>query len=415
MSSLDRIREVYTIAIETLFKAPVIAAEERPVWPPRSELLPDRGFALNQFFQMFCRFYIETYPEPMLLCASEEAASTVPVTYVLPEGINNTGELVSSDDKLVPISLRPKVIHSIPDLNIYPFVNRNRAPHVSDRSHSIVVVGGGPVGLYMAGIVKTCAPDIEVHLVENRVTDRTRYLTRKQVITLGRTKITDFLSAVTAMGELLDATCPILKKLLFTTKAETGEPIINLLYHVYKGTNSVTIQYIEYILAKYAESKGVHIHHDSSMATIEDIEGSYINEHTLAVVDATGGRLLRAENRTSRFSLSRTAKLQYVEQLTLLEERAANAVPISTFPVYEGYLTPEQSAHKRNHYLYIAIGDTFLKTDFMHGAAIPFGAAISIAIVLVLLRELKEKSTLTGGRRRQVRKQKTRKNKLRKN
>jgi hypothetical protein len=379
--TIDKLRKLYEIAIEAFFLPHDDILHEKD---ERSELgyyyhaRTGRKNALPIFFSNFYEFFNGLYPVPKKICGAAPEGYLQP-SYDIP---NNSGEFFKELEAF-----------TIKNLNTFTF--RNSGVKFSKKSGpNILIVGAGPVGLYLAGILKMCAPHLDVNLLEVRVADGERTLSRNKRIEVMMSKMPNNLFAVYKMSELLLNFCPTLLNLFMSISTKTDKPILNLLGHVYTEHKWVAINFLEYKLAKFAQEQGVVIYHDSAAsAGRQYIEEHYMNSKTLIMFDSTGGKLVK---HPAQFSVvradqgkSRLLKSRLLESYDVPEGEAESA----SFDVYEGYLRPEQAIHRLYGYTYIAIGDSFMKTDYRGGAAVSYGAALSVAAVLVILREFLDRPT----------------------
>ena len=237
---------------------------------------------------------------------------------------------------------------------------------------NVCIVGAGPVGLYMSVLLKHLAPSLDIVVVEKRATtEGARQLTRDKELYipgafLSRTRLfpsfPDPAADVATIEDALTRLCSPLYELLHT---DGGLHLFAFLDRLWPAgitketvTKGIRINRLEHELAKAAQAKGVRIYHDNKITDLESVVSAYTNKDTLAVFDATGGRLVPVE-----FPLVAT----YVPPSTLpakkldAEHRAERRVPI-----YEGHLDPEVAVSRipgRSNLLYVPIGDTFMKVD----------------------------------------------------
>jgi hypothetical protein len=346
----------------------------------------------------FAKFYNRKFPQTKKLCPSRLYQLYTP-TYALNE--NKPENRVVCDESVKDGEGRLRGFGD-KGLNLEEFPNSGESIEDLDPTvKNIVIVGGGPVGLYMAGLIKMCDPELEVIVIEKRVQPiqhTLRKLERKEPIMLNNTKIRGI--CVNYMDELLRGLCPVLHKnmikinsVVYPTNLHTRHhvPTLSLLEHALEiGSSWININYLEYRLAKFAQSVGVIIFHDEKMTSIEYLEQTYINPNTLIVFDATGGRLVRSANINSRFPITRrNTRKSRPEQSFRSNSAGGGTRSNNGFNVKEGYLTPEQAVHRLpSGCLYAAIGDTYMRVDYKEGRNVLYGTSICFCIALILLQHL---------------------------
>lgn len=335
-------------------------------------------FLLTQF----AKFYNRKFPETKKRCPSRLYQLYRP-TYALNENKPENGLIY--DESVKDGYGRIKGFGDR-GLNSAEFPNSGVSLEDLDPTvKNIVIVGGGPVGLYMAGLIKMCDPELEVIIIEKRVSERTRKLERKEPIMLNLTKISG--GCVNYMDELLRGLCPVLHKNMI--KFDSTVPKLSFLEHALEIGNSwININYLEYKLAQFAQSVGVIVFHDEKMTSIEYLQQTYVNPNTLIVFDATGGRLVRSANINYRFPITRRNTLK-----TRPEQSFRSNSPGGTrntgFNVKEGYLRPDQAVIRLSSgCLYAAIGDTYMRVDYKEGRNVLYGASVCFCIALILLQHL---------------------------
>ena len=360
----------------------------------------------------FVKFYNLKFPETKKLCP-ERIYNVFKPSYALNENKPENNLVYNESVKNGEGRIKG---YGNRGLNSADFPNSGVSMENLGDGRNIVIVGGGPIGLYMAGLIKMCDPELQVILIEKRVSpDRLRKLERKEPLLLATTQITG--RCVDYIEELLRSMCPVLKDAMITIKKKiiSQKPkktdtvsTLSLLDHVL-DTNSawVNVNYLEYKLASFAQSIGVVIFHDHKMDSLEYLEKNYINEDTMIVFDATGGRLVKSANINSRFPVTRRNTRKRPEHSFRNNKSTgaeaggggaaaggggAAAAPAQnkfSFNVKEGYLTPEQAITRLpSGCLYAAIGDTYLRVDYKQGRNVLFGANICFCIALIILQHL---------------------------
>lgn len=159
--------------------------------------------------------------------------------------------------------------------------------HVYEENN-VIIVGAGPVGLYMGILLKKSNPALHVIILESRIdkNNNMRYLKREGSIFL-KTKIK---ITPTFIGnnekEKIIAKDDILQFIKLTIDDKTDffidDDTFDLLFKLI-NENAVKIKDLEYTLANYAQSIGVLIFHTKDTYT------KFINDKTMVIFDATGG------------------------------------------------------------------------------------------------------------------------------
>jgi len=406
--SVDILRELYKISIETLFptsywliyrsnpktryifsknsKEHYYTNREGNVVKYNNIMTTARKQRMNNtnlFLSKFYDFYISLYEPIRSVCAADTVEVPENITYILP------GELAATNK--FPVG------RVIPNLETYKFPDNGLPIPIVSQGMNILIVGAGPVGLYLAGLLKASAPQIEVNIVEKRVSDdRQRTLTRSGKVFLKEFNIDNQQNALNKMNELFAKSCALFQEFFIGVDPTYKIPSLLLLNHI-KGISTEytsSIGSIELLLANFAQKVGVNIYHDNKITDIEYIESNYVNPNTAYVFDTTGGRLIKGANINAQFQTIREEKKNHNE---VVNRKTLAGTLGKPFNVKEGTLTPEQAVFQRGSYIYLALGETFIKIDYNEGKSIVFGAVMSVAILLTILRELQPK--VAGGKR----------------
>jgi hypothetical protein len=160
---------------------------------------------------------------------------------------------------------------------------------------NVIIIGGGPAGLYMGIILKLMAPELEVHILEMRIEKGTN----NRIMSRGESTLTVY----TKLQNRTKTLPPRFK--INVEKYDINNSKINLYTDDFyfliptqiknpddeedpdDGINGkkLSVNQLEYVLANYAQQIGVLIFH-----TTESYD-KYVNQNTIGIFDATGGRL----------------------------------------------------------------------------------------------------------------------------
>jgi len=301
------------------------------------------------------------------------------------------------------------------------------SPH-STESRDFVIVGGGPVGLYMSILLKLFFPEKRILVLEKRHdAHKKRTLDRSNVVVLQK------------LHEKMDPSLvsAVVPAPFFSRFYDTNQKLFSLVpFLENKYPMSMPINVFEYYLAHYAQTIGVIIQHTEEI-TMSNIR-EYMDANTLAVFDATGGRMDRKpfQNayRLPHKYISYAAKsmvssnkpihqcfvkLSETNSIVLSQEgqvyykaytgdsttssvkqdvyhiqnnqtiRIALKNPSEPFEVMSGNLTAEQAVQKVGETFILAIGDSFMKTNFQYGNGIYFGFSLAFQLALEIFSNMK--------------------------
>jgi hypothetical protein len=267
---------------------------------------------------------------------------------------------------------------------------------------NVCIVGAGPVGLYMAVLLKHLMPSLTVNVVEKRATESGhRSLARDKELYIpsafiSRTRVfptwPDPGPDVAVIEEAMIRLCPSLAALL---SVEGGFHLLGFLPIYKPEKKEIRINRLELELAKVAQKMGVRIYHDNGITDLASIESRYTNEFTLVVFDATGGRLIP----TSFPKINTYTPAAVVPDKKLNTEHRTERV----VPIYEGHLDPETAIRSLTSSLYAPIGDTFMKVDFR--AASPGtvnGMILCVGMALAFVDAFSTKSSSKSSSKRKT-------------
>lgn len=262
-------------------------------------------------------------------------------------------------------------------------------------TENVLILGAGPNGVYMATILKAAMPDLNVNIIENRVSeDNLRQLTRHGFLTIKDLFLKLPLNEKTLgysdpeliknINELNDIirTFPSLQYLFENFISPKNENYLNLI-----NFDIVQISFFEYYFAELAQYLGISIFHEKEF----DIR-KYTNDRTLCIFDATGGRFRRVDEYWDRWRLNndhvlnslRTEKKEKNESvLSILHDRIERG---ETVNLYEGFLPVEFSINTERDIPYISIGDTTIRTNYMNSSGMNFNCFLSVNYVLLLTK-----------------------------
>ncbi len=321
--------------------------------------------------------------------------------------------------------------------------DQNTDVDYSDKTN-MVIIGGGPVGLYMSILLKLFFEDsLEVVVLESRHNEQSkRILERCQVLVLRnlfefhRNKIgvhekmnlifknqTHYNLLNFLIDESLKGKHPALQEL---QKNQWYKDIFaqNNEYHF------IPINLLEYTLANFAQTLGVNILHTEKV-TPDNLK-NFINENTQVIFDATGGRfqtlrkheqlyneeyvsycgfnIIDAEtpeskNENNIIFLNNDIIIKspygdaYYTQTTNISEKfielqrsnedkfpiiidldETNASKSQPFKPYQSHLIPETAVTEFDKRLIIPIGNSYMQTNFQRGYGIYYGFLISALI-----------------------------------
>lgn len=156
----------------------------------------------------------------------------------------------------------------------------------TSNKHNVLIIGGGPIGLFMAILIKTYMPFLDVKIIEKRNQEGKRKLEREQIVRLNlcssienteETNIKTFFEKIGLNYENIHD-CPAGFGFIPKNHWDYNNSIIK-----------ISINILEFKLSTIAEEIGISII-QSDMQNIETLI-SLTTDKTLSIFDATGGRL----------------------------------------------------------------------------------------------------------------------------
>jgi hypothetical protein len=234
----------------------------------------------------------------------------------------------------------------------------------------VLIVGGGPAGLFLAILLKTAMPEIHVNVIENRLNadTHTRSLTREQSLFFRSTEILRTGEDDLLFSDYLEK----LKAANLDKLVQFSENEINYFKHFFNipAFPRLPINYIELMLAAYAQNAGVKIHHvsygEATPAAFETfVRAKFLNDHLLAIFDATGGRIY---------------------------DNYAGVAPIihraSFAPVYEHAVNPDIAVRvfPGTDIPFLGVGDSIVRANYIFGNGLAINGSIMIFYTLIFNR-----------------------------
>jgi hypothetical protein len=310
---------------------------------------------------------------------------------------------------------------------------------------NIIIIGGGPVGLYMSILLKYLYRDMNIYVLEKRHDKLLkRNLTRSQVLLLSKLTLKGnwiFYKQFIDLGiysliteeeyyNNLFSFVPDIFKSLFINNQTKCFSFINFLD---EDITTIPINILEYKLAKYAQTIGVNIFHTEEI-TMKNLQ-NYVNINTKIILDATGGHLRRFFDATEKpiffyyqkisetlfysYSgyniISTEINKEYIfiddnniiirsdygdiyytstnftdNEEKVIKNKDGKNIEITLknksepFQIITGNLAPNEAVTKINDIPLISIGDSYMKTNFKNGCGLYYGFVISFLIAYEL-------------------------------
>ena len=261
-------------------------------------------------------------------------------------------------------------------------------------TENVLILGAGPNGSYMATSLKAAMPDLNVNVIESRVTDDgLRNLTRHGTIEIKEGAKTSILfSRLQSQSEIklrekILSNIPGFFELFNFDEDKYPEYAGKFLYlflvppimGIFFNINS-----LEQTLAEIGQYLGVNIFHEKAY----DIR-KYTNSKTLCIFDATGGRFRRLDDfwkneklvLSKHFAEDTEETLAKKPQLSVLLDRLKRGESLN---MYEGFLPVELSINQQDDIPYVAIGETTLRTNYLNGMGLTFNSFLSLNYILLL-------------------------------
>uniref|UniRef100_A0A6C0KJ55 Uncharacterized protein n=1 Tax=viral metagenome TaxID=1070528 RepID=A0A6C0KJ55_9ZZZZ len=298
----------------------------------------------------------------------------------------------------------------------------------NDNKYNILVLGSGPIGLYISILFKTIFPDLEITIFEKRDTNKKRKFDRAQIIKPN-------LQYRCTNESLQKLSTFVNYPISDTFKFE--EPVLNLLPSAiytniskslsFFSLENRSINLIEYFLSIEAQKLGINIVNIDIRS--EDILKTHTTPNTLSIFNATGGRLpffipqwtienpitrncnyiiskrdsLIPEKNTSKINNTKTTdtytllsdtefyhvecdKEQLIDKNQWIKESDNPKTGKFEFSV-KGY--NKHNIKKIDNIPLISIGDSFTSTDFTTGSGLQIGCGHSLGCVLLFNKIMK--------------------------
>ena len=356
---------------------------------------------------------------------------------------NKKNELIGGNIKPYEITYDMTGVTNINTESIKEQKFRSNIGFVNDQNPNIIIIGGGPDGLFTSILYKIMYKDIDIYILEKRHDELLkRDLTRCQVVLL------DKLNREYKYDKYVKYTYPTeqeyretefkfielipeeFKEYFYFEGTSEKNPFFSFIKFLGKGLNDkMPLNVLEYKLANFAQSIGVKIFHTEEI-TLDNLR-LYKNDNTKIIFDTTGGKLRKDiiyENTvndtnnyysycgyniiTPRLTLSENDyKGKFNMIITTNEgdifyttENISNTIPEKTlvfnkygrdievninlknkfgpFKNKTGCLKPREAISKFDNIYLISIGDSYMKTNFQYGNGIYYGFMISFLIAL---------------------------------
>jgi hypothetical protein len=242
---------------------------------------------------------------------------------------------------------------------------------------NVLIVGGGPVGLYMGIVLTLFNPNLIVHVLENRVKYNywkwkyTRKFNRPGSFELRLKVVGTEFNVCKAMHGRPNMNFTSEMDMVDSTFGQTlsnhqfwNQSTLNILPNKLidkitpisvKGVEKYEAKKVEGILAHYAQSIGVSILHSKKSFT------KYVNAHTVMIFDATGGRLFKEEE-----TFYVDPKVQAVSGQNNGDGMNMNYLKVK----------PVNGMNK----LFVSIGDSLFRNNYLNGS----GIFISFTLCLII-------------------------------
>ncbi len=285
---------------------------------------------------------------------------------------------------------------------------------------NICIFGGGPNGLFMAILLYYVLHKygIHIHVVETRVDkegrrklERKQQLVNKTTLDITFTEeilFSDFVKfiapelhakifmedvmmrseysnnlIVSKTGLNLMAIIPEYKQFILERDLKMKNDLfVNNPTATFK-TDKLQTRVLEFGLAREAQKLGIHIYHESDESIKREPDmliAKYTNENTIMVFDATGSRLYGDRTNFKVVNTVNPNNRDFVKT-TYNEMR----IHRTSFDIYEGYLDPNRAIKLLNNgILYVAIGDTTLRSDFRRGKGLGFNWLLELMYMLTI-------------------------------
>jgi hypothetical protein len=157
----------------------------------------------------------------------------------------------------------------------------------NSNNDNVIILGGGPIGLYMAILLKTFIPKMDVRIFEKRSSNNNKRKLERTNVIMTSFVLQQFMNGNNVLKKLLEN---IHLNNAFDLNKDDFYYLPNIMHNNFKSSGNYPINILELYLSNAAQSIGVLIV-QNDVNNQKELE-THINEKTLSVFDATGGRLI---------------------------------------------------------------------------------------------------------------------------